>query len=346
MLLWVIRAFFLLIVMGTAARMVVDYGDVLGLEHGAWASWLLFAGIFGIGLLAVVLDVMYREKSINNISAVCFGVLLGSILAHFLSLTFGPTLEMWTRLNTVQADFSLVATLILSYLCVSILLQTKNDFRFIIPYIEFSRHLKGGQPLILDTSVIIDGRIADIVETGLLDQTLVVPRFVLSELQGIADSSDKTRRNRGRRGLNMLDRLKQCEYVDVEMHDDESISSSKARNNDQKLILFAKKLNGKVLSNDINLGKMAKFEGVEVVNINAVSNATKPPVMHGEHLVVRLVKEGEGPGQGIGYLEDGTMVVAEMGKNFVGHDVNLIVTSVLQTNAGRMAFGKIDAKSA
>jgi uncharacterized protein YacL len=196
----------------------------------------------------------------------------------------------------------------------------------------------------LDTSVIIDGRIADIVDTGLVDQTLVIPRFVLRELQGIADSSDRLRRNRGRRGLDIIDRLQKSNKVEVEMHEDE-LESRAVRDVDSKLILLSKSLNGKLVTNDFNLAKTAKIQGVETVNINEVSTSAKPPVMHGDTLAVLLVKEGEEPGQGIGYLDDGTMVVAEMGKNFVGTDINLVVTSVLQTNAGRMVFGRIDSKN-
>lgn len=345
MLLWIIRAFYLLILAGTAAQITREYSGLINIASAGIAEILLFCGIVGVGVLAIALDIFYTHKRISNISAIYFGLLIGSILGHFLGLAFGPTLELWSRSNNLAGPFSLVTTTVLCYICVSVLLQTKNDFRFIIPYVEFSRQLKGNRPLILDTSVIIDGRIADMVDTGIIDQTLVIPRVVLHELQSIADSSDKMRRNRGRRGLDVLDRLRKSGRVDVEMHDDDSPNGQQKRDVDATLVEQARSLNGKLVTNDLNLAKMAKIQNVETVNINEVSTASKPPVLWGDTLAVRLVKEGEEPGQGIGYLDDGTMVVAEMGKNFVGTEVNLVVSSVLQTNAGRMVFGRIDTRN-
>jgi uncharacterized protein YacL len=310
----------------------------------------------GVGVLVIVLDLAYPRKEISAISAVYFGLLIGILLGHLAGLAFGPTLRLiepatpaligGPRASNVALSlpeaFSMLTTCILCYICVSVLLQTKNDFRFIIPYVEFSRQLKGVQPLILDSSVIIDGRIADIADTGLIDQPVVVPRFVLGELQQIADSADKLRRNRGRRGLDVVDRMQKCKRITFQIDDRDPESK---REVDAKLIALASISNGRLATNDFNLSKAARIQGVQTINLHEVSNAAKPPVLHGDVLAVRLVKEGEEPGQGIGYLDDGTMVVAEMGKNFVGTEVNLIVTSVLQTNAGRMVFGRIDIRN-
>jgi len=355
MLLWALRGLFLLILAGVAARISSDFSGLLGFVATGYGALFLFAGIMGVGVLAVVFDILYRRKEIGSISAVYFGLLIGILLGHLLGLAVGPTLRMielsfippalrgasGTSMSLPDA-FSLVATCILCYVCVSVIIQTKDDFRFIIPYVEFSRQLKGVQPLILDTSVIIDGRIADIADTGLLDQTVLIPKFVLDELQGIADSNDKLRRNRGRRGLDVVDRLQKCRRISVSFQE---TALDDHREVDARLVELAKEVNGRLATNDLNLAKTAKIQGVSTVSLHEVSNAAKPPVMHGDVLSIKLVREGEEPGQGIGYLDDGTMVVAEMGRNFVGSDVNLVVTSILQTNAGRMVFGRIDTRN-
>lgn len=342
MLLWLLRGLYLLILAGTAARITQEYSGLLKLEDASLAPLLVFSGIMGLGVLAIVLDVLYPRKKISTISAIYFGLLVGSLLGHLLGLAFGPALSVWGDVS-LGVPFSLVTTTVLCYICVSVLLQTKNDFRFIVPYVEFSRQVKGVRPLILDTSVIIDGRIADIAETGILDHTLVVPRFVLDELQDIADSTDKTRRNRGRRGLDVLDRLRKNRHLEVEVVENDQEPSMK-RESDSMLISMCQRLNGRLVTNDLSLAKAAKIQNVQTISINEVGTAAKPPVLWGESLTVRLVKAGEEPGQGIGYLDDGTMVVVDMGRNYVGSEVNLVVTSVLQTNAGRMVFGRIDVQ--
>ena len=351
MMLWSLRAFFLLILAGVAARVSSDFSGLLGFAATGYGALLLFGGIMGTGFLAVAFDVIYRRKEIGSISAVYFGLLIGILLGHLLGLAVGPTMRLielsvvprgLDATMTLSEAFNLVATCILCYICISVIIQTKDDFRFIIPYVEFSRQLKGVQPLILDTSVIIDGRIADIADTGLLDQNVLIPKFVLDELQGIADSGDKLRRNRGRRGLDVVDRLQKCRRITLSFQES---SPDDRREVDARLIALAKEVNGRLATNDLNLAKSAKIQGVSTVSLHEVSNAAKPPVMHGDVLSIKLVREGEEPGQGIGYLDDGTMVVAEMGRNFVGTEVNLVVTSILQTNAGRMVFGRIDARN-
>jgi uncharacterized protein YacL len=235
-----------------------------------------------------------------------------------------------------------ILTVMICYICVSTLLPTKDDFRFIIPYMEFSKEVKGARPLVLDTSVIIDGRIADVADSRVIDQPMVVPRFVLQELQGIADSSDKLRRNRGRRGLDILNRLQKSGTIEVKIFDADLPELAGVREVDQKLVIVAKHLGGKVVTNDYNLNKIAKLQGVDVINLNDLANAMKPIVLPGENLMVKLIKRGEEHGQGVGYLDDGTMVVTEHGVHHLGETVRLTVTSVLQTSAGRMIFGRLD----
>src|ERR1043165_8008684 len=192
----------------------------------------------------------------------------------------------------------LLITSLFCYICVSTLVQTKEDFRFIIPYVEFSKQVKGNRPLVLDTSVIIDGRSADICDTRIIDNKMIVPRFVLQELQGIADSSDKLRRNRGRRGLDILNRLQKSTGVEVKIHDAEVPELAGIREVDQRLVVLAKHLGGKVVTNDYNLNKVARLQGVDVINLNDLANAMKPIVLPGEGLTVKLIKRGEEPGQG------------------------------------------------
>lgn len=235
-----------------------------------------------------------------------------------------------------------VMGIIICYYCVSFILQTKDDIRFVIPYVEFSRQVKGQRPLILDTSVIIDGRIADICETGVIDQTLVVPKFVLAELQAVADSKDKLKRARGRRGLDILHKMQTNENIDIQVTEVTLSKGEAGESVDLKLLAVAKQLNGRVATNDYNLNKVAKLRGVTIININDLATALRPVVLPGEPMNVKVIKAGEEPGQGVGYLDDGTMVVVEQGRNRIGEVVQIAVTSVLQTSAGRMIFGRVE----
>jgi uncharacterized protein YacL len=292
------------------------------------------------------------NKQITTISAVYFGLLLGLLLGWLFSFALDPIIRSFAidlpeaRILRLLLLTRAAITVICCYVTISTLLQTKDEFRFIIPYVEFSKQVKGGRPLVLDTSVIIDGRIADVCDTRLIDTKLIVPRFVLQELQGIADSSDKMKRNRGRRGLDILKRLQSNPKVDLQMHDGnvaEPRPGEKIRV-DERLVLFAKALGARVVTNDFNLNKIAQLQGVDVINLNEVANSLKTVALPGEFLQVRVVKPGDQPGQGVGYLDDGTMVVIEQGRNQVGQEVSLVVTSVLQTPAGRMIFGRIEAR--
>lgn len=190
---------------------------------------------------------------------------------------------------------------------------------------------------ILDTSAIIDGRIADLCKTGFLEGVLIIPHFVLNELQKIADSSDPLRRNRGRRGLDILNKIQKENQVSVRIFDMDYEDLAEV---DTKLLRLARELEAKVVTNDFNLNKVAELYGVEVLNINDLSNAIKPVVLPGEEMIVHVLRDGKEYGQGIGYLEDGTMIVVEGGKNFIGLNIEILVTSVLQTSAGRMIFAK------
>jgi uncharacterized protein YacL len=301
--------------------------------------------VFGIGLLVLSTDILLRNKQITTISALYFGILLGLLLGALFTnalASFIGDLSFFTKHPERLQAVRLLITVICCYVTVSTLLQTKDEFRFIIPYVEFSKQVKGGRPMVLDTSVIIDGRIADICDTRIIDSKLVVPRFVLQELQAIADSSDKLKRNRGRRGLDMLKRLQSNPKIELQVHEANLPELREVTKVDERLVVMAKVLGGRVVTNDFNLNKIAQLQGVEVVNLNEVANALKSVALPGEALTVRVVKPGDQMGQGVGYLEDGTMVVVEQGRAHVGQEVAISVTSVLQTPAGRMIFGRVD----
>jgi len=252
---------------------------------GPLMPYLIFSGVLLAAFGVVAADMLLPRKRIEVISAVYFGLLVGVLLSYLLTIAMDPMLEN----NRFKSYISLATMTIFCYTCISLLLQTKDDFRFVIPYVEFSRDLKGMKPLILDTSSIIDGRLAELAETSILDSQLVMPRFVLLELQTIADSSDKLRRVRGRRGLDILNRLRTSEKMDFMMYDRE-LPEFAGQPVDMKLVLLAKHLDGKLVTGDFNLNKVAKLHNVEVIDLNQVASALRPQFLPGEGFQVRVVK--------------------------------------------------------
>ncbi len=322
---------------------LVTVGLGLSLMLNGFVPWWVVP-VAGAGAIALILlDLLLPKKRIELISSIYFGTVIGIFLTYVIGLALTP---FWgsateTPLGDVRNIVLPLIGVASCYLCISLLWQTRDDFRFVIPYVEFSREVRGGKPYILDTSVVIDGRIADIVETGILDNQLIMPRFVLAELQAIADSSDKMRRSRGRRGLDVLNRLRSNPKVELTIYDRESAEMD-GQPVDSKLMLLARSLQGKIVTGDFNLNKVARLQNIPVINLNDIANSLKPVYLPGENLTVRIVKPGEESSQGIGYLEDGTMIVIEEGRIHVGKTVNATVTSTLQTSAGRMIFGRFD----
>lgn len=323
--------------------------------------WGVLVGSILLALGVIGLDMAFRRKELDVISSVYFGLIVGLFMAYvaFLALSpqfptpqeakdflpYGtPSVVAERVVTNLRFAVQLALGIICCYICISLLMQTRHDFRFIIPYVEFSREVKGTKPCILDTSVVIDGRIADVVETQIFDCPLIMPRFVISELQAIADSSDRLRRSRGRRGLDILNRLRSNPNIDLEVFERE-LPDFAEQTVDLKLVILAKHLEGKLVTNDYNLNKVARLQGIDVVNLNDLANALKPVFLPGEQVEVRIVKAGEEPGQGVGYLEDGTMVVVESGRDHINQQVTIAVTSVLQTSAGRMVFGRYEANA-
>ena len=344
MVLWVLRGLFVLLM--AAAALGVSGGTGPAGQY----SYLLMVAATIFAVIVVVADLLLTRKSLAALSGAFLGLVVGMVFAFGLGLLVDLMVDVFWKVSKEDPDYKTVDTVvgavklilgvICCYLTISFILQTKDDVRFVIPYVEFSRQTRGTRPLILDTSVIIDGRIADICETRIIDSPLFIPRFVLQELQAIADSPDKLKRNRGRRGLDMLNKLQTNDKVEIRISDTRLPSIDEAGDVDQKLVALAKKVDGRVVTNDYNLNKIAQIRGVDVININDLANALKPVVMPGETLTVRIIKPGEEAGQGVGYLEDGTMVVAENSREKVNEEVTLTVTSVLQTSAGRMIFGR------
>lgn len=334
MALTILRCIFLLCAGGVSWIINSSITDV---DADEAAPYLVISGIMAVALAIVIADIYVPRKQIDTISAIYFGVLIGVLLAYLLWAAVAPLLDAPYDGRVGQ----LMIALVLCYICTSVLLQTKDDFRFLIPYVEFVREVKGFKPLVLDTSVVIDGRIADLVATGVFDNQLIMPRFALTELQAIADSSDKLRRTRGRRGLDVLNRMRADESIDLVIFDRE-LPELAGQTVDLKLVLLAKHLEGKVVTGDYNLNKVAKLHSVPVINLNEISNSLRPVFLPDEKFRIKVIKTGEGPEQGVGYLDDGTMVVIEGARHRVGQELDVRVTSTLQTNAGKMIFAKYD----
>jgi uncharacterized protein YacL len=344
MVLEILRGVFLLLV-ATVITLYVgqDFQEQASLSF--WAVAAIMLGAVGVALAVIAADVAAPRKRLSAISGIFLGLLAGLLAAYALSFVVDLA---GVYLRPIEPDkaaafegllqgVKVVIGLITCYLGISLVLQTKDDFRFVLPYVEFAKQVRGQRPLMLDSSVLIDGRIEDLIQTGLLQGRLIVPDFVLEELQAVADSGDKLKRARGRRGLDVLGRLR--ESAAVEVMDDPPLTQ--AGGVDHKLIDVAGQMPARVMTGDIGLEKVAAVRGVEVVNLNEVAKAMRPVVLPGEQLSVRLVKPGESAQQGVGYLDDGTMVVVEDGRDHLQQTVTIAATSTLQTSAGRMIFGKI-----
>jgi len=293
---------------------------------------------FGLGGLLIAIDEMLKGFSLRAFSAATFGLILGTVIA---ALVDQSGLFEFSRDNEEQR-WLIRLGLFLSFGYIGMVLamrSNKEDFSLIIPYVRFASQSKPENLLVLDTSVIIDGRIADLIESNFLEGTIVVPRFVLHELQKIADSNDPLIRARGRRGLEMLTRLQQNKRNEVKIHDADFPEETEV---DAKLVRLSRALGAKLYTNDYNLGKVAALQSVSHVNLNELAIALKPVILPGEMLTLRVVREGKDKGQGIGYLNDGTMVVVNNAQSVIGQQVGIKVLSLLQTGAGVIIFADLN----
>ncbi|MBN2212447.1 MAG: PIN domain-containing protein [Sedimentisphaerales bacterium] len=352
MVIWIVRAVFVLLVFSLLVSGFSEGGPFNFRDPSTFtlSKTIAFIGCSAIAVLGLCIDLLVKRKNLAALAGLFFGLIVGLLVGLGLNKILDFAYETYSispdsDLGVAQDGIKFIINVFCSYLAIVFVMQTKDDFRFIVPYVEFSKVTKGMCPLILDTSVIIDGRIADIAATGIIHSPMIVPRFVLKELQQVADSADRLKRNRGRRGLDMLNKMQSDTKRDIKIEDIALNAAEQAEPVDQQLVAAAIKVQGKILTNDYNLNKVASLRGVEVININDLANAIKPVVLPGEAMTVKIVKPGDQMGQGVGYLDDGTMIVVEQGRNYIGKNLDILVTSVLQTSAGRMIFGKPDEEN-
>ncbi|HUG12505.1 MAG TPA: TRAM domain-containing protein [Opitutaceae bacterium] len=292
-----------------------------------------------IGTLVILVDISIKGFSLRGLTALTFGIAMGTIVSFLLSVS--------PLFNTGDPGTLFLARLIMFVVCcylgAVIALRGKDDFNFVIPYVRFVRQETDVPMIVLDASTLIDGRIAKICETQFVSGGLIIPRFILSELQRVADSTDPVRRARGRRGLETLNALRKITTLDLKIHDSEV---SNRQEMDAKLVFIAQSMKAKLLTMDYSLAQMAQFQGVVWLNLNSLARAVRPELTLGETVEVDIVKPGKEEGQGVGYLEDGSMVVIADGRGLIGKRVTAEVVSVLPSAGGKMVFAKASGRPA
>jgi uncharacterized protein YacL len=318
--------------------LLILFSAFFGYLAGPVFSFLPYPSIFGtafgalLAVLVIIAITWAKKTSLRVIVAGTVGLLTGIIAANIVSYTL---IFKILTLDARTISLYILINILFGYTGAGIGIKKGEDITFTLFRRAPAEKEKEQDYKILDTSVIIDGRISDLCETGFIEGTILLPQFVLRELQHIADSSDPIKRTRGRRGLDILNKLQKQVGLDVQVID---MDFPKIREVDDKLIALAQKNKGKILTNDFNLNKVAELQGLTVLNINQLANALKPVVLPGEVMNVRVLKEGKEEGQGVAYLDDGTMVVVDNAKQYLGRNIDVSVTSVLQTTAGRMIF--------
>jgi len=291
------------------------------------------------GLIIVLIDRLLKGISLRAFSSATFGLLLGLIFANLLAasevLRFQPETTQWVVRLIVYSTFA--------YLGMMLAMRSNRDeFSLIIPYVRFTRETMEHESLVLDTSVIIEGRIADLCATGFISRSLIVPRFVLSELQALADSREPVKRDRGRRGLEILNQLQNAREIELRIHESEAEEGPV----DERLVRTAKLLQARLLTNDNALGQIARLQQVPTLNLNDLIRALRPTVAAGDELELQLVKEGREAHQAVGYLADGTMIVVNHARSQIGTTAKIVVSSALQTAGGRLVFAELKESTA
>jgi uncharacterized protein YacL len=344
MLIWIFRAIFFIVVIAVLfANLTTE--DIAG-QTDRTDFYITFLSGVGMLVVSLVIDIGTPKKSLAALAGVFFALLVGIFISWALAKVFDGIIEIYKipfrSPVTIQAIKWMLGVCI-CFLTISVVMRTKDDVRFVVPYVEFAKQTKGARPVIVDTSAIIDGRISDLFQNKVFDAPMVVPRFVLNELQLIADSADKLKRMKGRRGLDILNKMQTNPVIDVEIDDTTFEELETVKGVDQKIVMFTKRCNGRLATTDYNLSKVAQVRSVDVLNINDLANSLKAIALPGERLDIKIIKTGEEAEQGIGYLPDGTMVVVEGARDKIGKEVTISVTSSLQTSAGKMIFGKFES---
>ena len=332
--LWAIRILFLGLCTAAGYAISQVRPEFTSVNHSEIFGMLIG---FGFGGFMIALDEMLKGFSLRAFSATTFGLLLGILVA----LLIGHSPLMDNADDKVQWFVRLGLFLSFSYIGIILAMRSnKEDFSLIIPYVRFRPQSQPDNLLLLDTSVIIDGRVADLMEAHFLEGLVVVPRFVLKEIQQIADSTDAIKRARGRRGLEMLNRIQRNTGIEVRIHDGDFPDEKDV---DSKLVRLARNLNARLFTNDYNLAKVAQLQKIDCVNLHEVARCLKVILLPGEILRLKIVREGKDKGQGVGYMPDGTMVVVNKAQLHIGQQVEVEVQSLLQTGAGIIVFAELKA---
>jgi uncharacterized protein YacL len=335
MSIWVIRILFLILCTMAGFAIGQVHPDYVRAGGSPWLGAVIG---FGFGWLMIALDEMLKGFSLRAFSAITFGLFLGILVAMLLDRS-GLFADFDEPNDPTRRLIRIVLFLMFGYIGMILAMRSnKEDFSLIIPYVRFTRQAKADNLLLLDTSAIIDGRIADLIETGFVEGMIVVPRFVLRELQQIADSTDAIKRARGRRGLEILNRIQRNTHVEVKIHD---ADFTEEQGVDAKLIRLGRNLGARLYTTDHNLGRIAELQSVGCVNIAEVAKCLRVILLPGEVLSLRIVREGKERNQGIGYLPDGTMVVVNNAQNLIGTQVDAQVQSTHQTGAGIIVFAEL-----
>lgn len=361
LILRVIRFVFFILIVTVALVTLFNEAGPPGTETGIslevpwWLPVIIAVGLFAVALL---IDLATPNKKISTISGVFLGLFAGLLATVALALLLDLVLGAWLPANIVaqfKAFTGLIKLLIgisLCYLGIVTVLQTQDEFRLVIPYVEFSKQVRGVKPLLVDTSALVDGRIVDLAASGLFQSTIVIPRFVIQELQTLADSQDKLKRSRGRRGLDAVGKLQRTGRVDVAIEEPVGLPvalpgptgvapvGSGGLTVDQALVELAQQLSARIVTTDTGLARVAQIQGLIVLNLHDLAAAMRQNLIPGESLVLEIVRKGELSGQGVAYLDDGTMVVVEKAADRIGNEVSAVVVSTMQTAGGRMVFAR------
>ena len=338
-LILVLRAIFVVVLISVVVLTVAS-NRTSALDFGFSTVVGLLISAAALGLIIITVDALTPNKRLAWVVGIFVGIMIGLVGAVAVGSVIDLVAGAWDLKESSAVYLGLVKVtigIVLVYLSVSVVLTTRDDLRLVIPYVEFAKQVRGARPLLIDTSVLIDGRFEDLGRTGILDAPVVVAQFVIDELQALADSGDGTKRQRGRRGLDVLQRLQGNPWIDLEIED----FRNEGRSTDRALVEVAKAERFRIVTTDTGLERVAQINGVACLNLNAVATAMRTGQVTGESLRIAVVKRGENPHQGVGFLEDGTMVVVDHGARRIGETVETVMTNTVQTSAGRLIFARL-----